>query len=317
MSTRLRPGTLVEVRPPDEILDTLDERGACGGLPFMPEMLRHVGQRYRIAQVALKMCAPAGNVTLRSGLVYLDDLRCDGTAHGGCQAECRFFWHEEWLRPVSAHEPSTDTSDDTVGLEKLGAVAASNVRVERDEQETDERWRCHATQFLDVGTPCSWKEPRQYVREITARNVTVRHFLRVVGGAMSRVAGRRLRLVDRLQFAGANRMDGESLDLRPGELVEVRSAEEIGRTLDDTGRHRGLTFTDEMAQHCGKRFRVRRRVERIIDEGTGRMLHFRKTACITLEGVVCTGDRATRVWFCRKDLYPFWREAWLRRVEIE
>jgi hypothetical protein len=143
----------------------------------------------------------------------------------------------------------------------------------------------------------------------------MRHFVRVVAGALGRVAGRRLRLVDRLTFAGPARVDGDTLDLQPGELVEIRSAEEIGRTLDESGRHRGLTFTDEMAQHCGKQFRVRRRVDRIIDEGSGRMLHFKKYACITLEGLVCSGDRATRVWFCRKDLYPYWREAWLRRVD--
>jgi hypothetical protein len=310
---RLRPGSLVEVCSPREILATLDERGQCCGLPFMPEMLAHVGKRYRVAQVALKMCAPAGNVTLHPGFVYLDDLRCDGAAHGDCQAECRFFWRAEWLRPVRDDAPPLTVVPDQASLAELAEVAAANVRA----IDGEDRWRCHATNFLDVGTPCSWKEPRQYAREVRSRNVTLRHLVRVVAGAAGRVAGRRLGLVERLTFAGSDRVEGDTLDLQPGELVEIRSAEEIGRTLDERGRHRGLTFTDEMAQHCGEQFRVRRRVERIIDEGSGRMLHFKKTACITLEGLVCSGDRATRVWFCRKDLYPFWREAWLRRVDAQ
>ncbi len=38
-SRELRAGDLVELRPPAEILATLDEGGATDGLPFMPEML--------------------------------------------------------------------------------------------------------------------------------------------------------------------------------------------------------------------------------------------------------------------------------------
>ena len=39
-----------------------------------------------------------------------------------------------------------------------------------------------------------------------------------------------------------------------------------------------------------------------------------KNDCVELDGLVCTGDRATHLWFCRRDLYPYWREAWLRRA---
>ena len=44
------------------------------------------------------------------------------------------------------------------------------------------------------------------------------------------------------------------------------------------------------------------------------MLHL-KNDCIMLEGVVCTGERTPGVWFCHRDSYPFWREAWLKRIE--
>ena len=117
-----------------------------------------------------------------------------------------------------------------------------------------------------------------------------------------------------MKLAGKSRSDGERLGLQPGEWVEIRSAEEIGRTLDEQSRHRGLKFTEEMVQYCGRQFRVRRRVERIVDETSGRMLMF-KNDCVALEGLVCSGDRATHVWFCRRDLHPYWREAWLKRVD--
>jgi hypothetical protein len=29
--------------------------------------------------------------------VHLSDLRCDGSAHAGCQAGCLLFWKEAWL----------------------------------------------------------------------------------------------------------------------------------------------------------------------------------------------------------------------------
>lgn len=309
--TMYRPGQLVEVRSATEILGTLDDSGSTLGVPFMPEMLPHLGQRFRVAQLALKVCAPPGNVNLHPGVVYLEDLRCDGAAHGGCEAECRFFWRQEWLRPVDPDQTSASKLSDPGDDARLAEIATTNASVQGTETPT---WRCQATAVCEAGDEVSWKEPRQYVREVTAGNVGLAHFTKVVGGAVWRSVGRRLSIIDRLPVAGKDRVDGQSLDLQSGEWVEVRPLDEIGRTLDASARHRGLTFTDEMAQHCGQRFRVRRRVMRIIDENSGEMLEFRKNACITLEDMVCTGDKATRVWFCRKDNYPYWREAWLQRV---
>jgi hypothetical protein len=108
---------------------------------------------------------------------------------------------------------------------------------------------------------------------------------------------------------GARRRD-PPLDLQPGELVEVRSQAEIEATLDDKGALRGLRFGAEMLPYCGRRARVLARVERIIDEKTGRMLRLRD--CIILEDVWCQGTFRA---LCRRKIYTYWREAWLRRVE--
>src|SRR5258705_1000175 len=98
----VRVGEVVEVRSKEEILSSLDERAALDGLPFMPEMLQYCGRRFRVRAVAHKTCETARRTWKARQLrrtVHLEGLRCDGTAHGGCQAECNLFWREEWLRP--------------------------------------------------------------------------------------------------------------------------------------------------------------------------------------------------------------------------
>jgi hypothetical protein len=55
-SAKLRRGDLVELKAPDEILETLDTEGASDRLPFMPEMLEFYGRRFRISRRALTLC---------------------------------------------------------------------------------------------------------------------------------------------------------------------------------------------------------------------------------------------------------------------
>src|SRR5581483_6061338 len=90
----LRRGDLVEVKSPSEILATLDQRGALADLPFMPEMAPFCGRRFTVERRAEKICDTIHYTGSRRlhGAVLLEDLRCDSSAHDGCQAECRFFW---------------------------------------------------------------------------------------------------------------------------------------------------------------------------------------------------------------------------------
>ena len=86
----LRIGEVVEVRSEEEILATLDENGELDGLPFMPEMLAWCGRRVRVHKLALKLCDTidwTGIYRMRDA-VHLEASRCDGQAHGGCQAGC-------------------------------------------------------------------------------------------------------------------------------------------------------------------------------------------------------------------------------------
>jgi hypothetical protein len=106
-----------------------------------------------------------------------------------------------------------------------------------------------------------------------------------------------------------NETVGEVLGLQPGDLVEVKSADEISQTLDGTGKNRGLGFMPEMWDYCGQRGRVFKRVEKVCLENAPRTVRAMKNTVI-LEGAVCKGSGIG----CDRACFYFWREIWLRRV---
>jgi hypothetical protein len=126
-----------------------------------------------------------------------------------------------------------------------------------------------------------------------------------------------LGLLPEVHLAGTRTVtvEDEPLDLQPGELVEVKSAEEIAATLSPEGRHRGLWFDREMLPYCGGQYRVRQRITRIIDEYRGGRMVVMKTPCVTLHTVTCSGEHSVARWFCPRAITLYWRECWLRRVE--
>src|SRR5260221_10011931 len=96
----LRPGDWVEVRGKEEILATLSSDASLDALPFMPEMLQFCGQRFQVYKRADKTCDTVdktGGLRFRNN-VHLKELRCDGSAHGGCEAGCLMFWREALLK---------------------------------------------------------------------------------------------------------------------------------------------------------------------------------------------------------------------------
>ena len=84
--------------------------------------------------------------------------------------------------------------------------------------------------------------------------------------------------------------------------------------LTRRGHLRGLSFDREMLPYCGGTYRVQDRVQRLIDDRTGRMIEI-PSDCLILQGVVCSGERSHGRWFCPREIFPYWREAWLRPVD--
>ena len=140
-------------------------------------------------------------------------------------------------------------------------------------------------------------------------------YARVLG--FSSFASRMLRSTSLYRHASGKKMStipdntkGENLDLKTGEVVEVRSEKEIFDTLDSQGKLRGLRFTPEMTKFCGKRFRVYKRLDKILLETTGELRRIR-TPTVILEGVFCDG---TAHGGCDRSCFCFWRAEWLKRV---
>ncbi len=52
------------------------------------------------------------------------------------------------------------------------------------------------------------------------------------------------------------------LDLKVGDWVVVRSADEILATLDENARFEALPFMPQMLQHCGKKLQGRKRAHK-------------------------------------------------------
>jgi hypothetical protein len=311
---KLQPGDVVEVRPPAEILTTLDQDGALDGVPFMPEMLEHVGRRFTVSRRVEKICdtiASTGSRRMKD-TVYLENLRCNGSGHGGCQAGCRIYWKDAWLRRVDGD--AVEVGDQTAELEQRTSIGAQAVR--EVDGERAEVWRCQATEALKATEPLKTSDVRQYWRELASGNFSLLRFLRVAVRGFFMEVATRMRLMGwvPLRGEGAQPAPGRPVNLQPGDLVKVRSPTEIAPTLDANGRNRGLSFDREMLPYCGGTFRVKDSVERIIDERTGRMIHISRD-CFILEGVVCSGERSIGRWFCPRQIYPYWRQAWLRPTD--
>ncbi len=102
----------------------------------------------------------------------------------------------------------------------------------------------------------------------------------------------------------------EVLNLQPGEWVEVKSEKDILATLDEKRTYKGLGWMCNMRKFCGKRYRVYKRLERMLLESNGQYRQIKNT--VLLENVTCDGEE----WHgCDRSCYHFWREVWLKRVE--
>jgi hypothetical protein len=314
-------GDWVEVRSIDEILATLDAQGSLEALPFMPEMLAFCGRRFPVVKVAHKTCDPTGASDLRrmENTVHLE-TRCDGASHGGCQAGCLLFWKTAWLKRV-----------DGPAAVSTNAVKPVIEMLERATQQPgstadDIRYRCQATEIVRASTRLSSLEPWQYVRDVLTGNVTLKELFRYMPLEILKSTKLRLRaIIEHIKKTlrgnapaapsakPAKKLPIPPLNLQPGELVRVKPREEIEATLNKDSRNLGLSFDPDMRQFCGTERKVLWRMERLIDEKTGKMIKISRD-CIVLQDVICTGLDCRNRLFCPRSVFTYWREAWLTRA---
>lgn len=324
----LRPGDLVRVRSAAEILRTLDPHGMLEKLPFMPEMLPCCGQTFRVHRRVDKINDMITKTGLRrfDNTVTLRDLRCNGSAHGGCQAECQILWKEAWLERMEG-SPTAHTSDIHRSSEEnaaadstqpLAALLNTHTLLHSQDSTTDSdpgelRYQCQITELLRASHPIKSGDIRQDLRALLWGNV----------GLLAFIIALLTRLFNSVQSLRGGtdypwRPEGQSektpredLDLQAGEWVRVKDGRAIALTLNRNNRNRGMWFDREMLRFSGQTFKVRSRIEKLIDERNGRLLDM-KTPCISLENVTGTGEFLR---FCPQNEYIFWREIWLERIQ--
>lgn len=326
----VRRGDWVLVKTLAEIEETLDFDGTLEGLPFMPEMAKLCGRRFRVVRFANQVCANVGTVEIRQlqKVVVLDVRRCDGQFHGGCQMGCDFLWKTQWL--ASSREPcdrsqaefeQNDANDENnngfseqdsggLGIEgklvQLSKVAASDVSESFSQRQV--RYRCQATELGSATASSSAFNLRQYRVERKSN-----------GTSMASISSFLARIMARKIFGRSESCEGpcrrtpiSSLDLRVGDEVRVKSFDEIVKTLNRQGCNRGLWFDEaEMRPFCGRVLPVTRVINRILNEHTGELMEL-KVPSVVLNETQCSGLKRR---FCGRGMLHFWRSVWLEKLE--
>lgn len=341
----LHAGEWVEVRSKEEILATLDEKAQLDSLPFMPEMLEFCGTKFKVYKRAHKTCDTVNDYKGRrmEAAVHLDSVRCNGGAHGGCEAGCLIFWKEAWLKRLSSSNTGTSNSLEIRRSASAKAVCtedclAESITVPGERNSADPTYVCQATRVPDATKPLPWWDLRQYLEDYTSGNEGFMRMLRgfiytsfVYISSLGIGIGRPMRwLYDWVQriiggvpyprYTGnipkGKRTPNASLDLQPGEMVRVKSYEDILATLDIENKNRGLYFDGEYVPYCGGTFRVLRRVTTLVNEKNGKLLKL-KTPAVILEDVFCRSRYSHDRMFCPRSIYAYWREVWLEKVASE
>ena len=175
----LRVGELVQVKSAEEILATLDERGAL-------DRCRSCPRCFGSAASGSRLPARRQGVRRSTGAAAADGergppraLRCDGSAHGGCQAGCLIYWKEAWLERVARTRRSRD--GDAPELPIFGGTGRTR-RSKRLRCPTPERrengkkiYSCQATELKSAtAAEVPWWLPGQYVQDIRSGNATPR-----------------------------------------------------------------------------------------------------------------------------------------------
>jgi hypothetical protein len=102
-----------------------------------------------------------------------------------------------------------------------------------------------------------------------------------------------------------------SLDLKVGDVVEVRSEAEILATLDGNGELESLPFMPEMLKYCGQRLTVYKVANKACDTITRSGVR-RMDDAVHLSGVRCDGSGHGG---CQAACLIYWKHAWLRKVD--
>ena len=101
-----------------------------------------------------------------------------------------------------------------------------------------------------------------------------------------------------------------SIPFEMGDVVLVRSRQEIDATLDPFKELKGCAFLSDMYQYCDTQQRVLKSMQYFLDERDYKRKKVR--GVILLEDVICNGTPAFGA--CDRCCFLFWREEWLKKL---
>jgi hypothetical protein len=311
---RFRAGDQVLVRSPEEILATLDGDGTLDGVPFMPEMLGWCGKPFQVKRRVVKICAP--DLPLRrfpaDDVVILEGPRCDGRGHDGCKDGCRILWKEAWLRAL-------DPAATTPQISKTGlAELRARLKIKSDELH----YFCQSTERFKATEAFPGKQKLWMVRiafrEIRNGDLSALEVLRLFALLFWQKLLHAANGHQSLTGPHQKRTPSDSLGLKPGEVVRVKSRAQIVETLDHKRTNRGMGVCYEMMRCCGHEAEVRHRIDRIIDEKSFMMRELSHTVALQNIGhEEELGERCLcgdQLGDCPRGGLMYWREIWLERV---
>jgi hypothetical protein len=177
--------------------------------------------------------------------------------------------------------------------------------------------RCQFDSFLGMGAGTARKPFKFYVIKLGSfvkRHLSKRQFEAAnkiylfILGAFSKKSSFSGRQKNNIKTN--KNVSGINKPLKAGDMIRVRSLEEIEATLDEKGKTKGCTFIKAQQKYCGSVQRVFKSLERFVDE---RDFNVKKCkGMVLLEGVMCDGsDTFGR---CDRSCLIFWREEWLEML---
>jgi hypothetical protein len=268
-------GETVRIVPEEAILKSVDPRTkALDGCLFMEQMGDYCGNTYRILKVVRVFLDERQHRTFepKSPMYLLEGLTCNGRVSEfphRCDRRCFLLWHEQWLGR-SDQGPSSRLDD----RKKPSSSSAGSTRCQL--QLYDELG--HKNPWLNEKLQFSIARLGHYRRKIRARLHTRNH--------------------------AAARVQIPRDEIRSGDLVRVRTAEEIKGTLDRRGQTGGCGFAGPMYRYCGKEFRVVEKVDHFFDQARERFCKCKDL--FLLEGAYCDS--------CDRNCFYFWHINWLGKV---
>jgi len=163
--------------------------------------------------------------------------------------------------------------------------------------------KCQLYDFAVIAEPLHLGE-RIFQRRNRFKRIVKRR-LRYVHNVFSEITGRKKELLNTSTEERAT-----VLNLKPGDIVRIKSREEIQSTLNRWNSLKGCAFMEEMWQYCGTIHCVFKRVNKFLDERT--YLVRKCKGIVLLESVICNGTKDFGP--CDRSCFLFWREEWLEKI---